>query len=167
MSIRMKLTFKLIDRSDLLTIGDIYNYYVLNTTVTFRRDPVGLDELKRMYRLDDGRFRTYLINDGTETAGYCGYGPYKLHEGYERTAGIFIYLRPDKIARGIGTMALRYLERVAREHGISVLLAYITAGNVNSDKLLKKQGYEQVAHFKRIGEKFNKTLDVTFYQKEL
>jgi phosphinothricin acetyltransferase len=48
---------------------------------------------------------------------------------------------------------------------ISVLIGMITGENVASIKLFKACGYEKCAHFKEVGQKFNKLLDVVAYQK--
>jgi phosphinothricin acetyltransferase len=163
----MKLTFITINPADFHIIKDIYDYYILNSTATFRTKPVGLEEIKKLYPVDNERFKTYLIKAEDEIAGFCSIGPYKLSEGYERTALIRVFLKPDKISTGIGTQAVHYLEKVARNHNIKVLLAFITAGNRASERLVEKLDYIRCAHFKRIGEKFNEILDLVVYQKEL
>ena len=107
-----------------------------------------------------------IIHEGY-AVGYCALGPYKKKKAYNRTAEICIYLKPENIDKGIGTRAVRYIEKTARENGIKILLAFITAENEPSVRLFKKLGYYQCAHFKKIGEKFNRVLDVLVYQKEI
>jgi len=60
---------------------------------------------------------------------------------------------------------LEYLEKVAKRNGISVLIGIISGDNENSIRLIENCGYEKCGHFKQIGEKFNKILDVVSYQK--
>jgi phosphinothricin acetyltransferase len=139
----------------------------MNSTATFRTKTVGLEEIKKLYPIENGRYKTFVIKEENEIAGFCAFGPYKLSEGYERTALISVFLKPEKISRGIGTQAVQYLEQAARTHNIKILLAFITAGNRISEKLVEKLDYIRCAHFKRIGEKFNEVLDVVVYQKEL
>jgi phosphinothricin acetyltransferase len=38
---------------------------------------------------------------------------------------------------------------------------------VHSIKLFQKLGYEKCAHFKRVGEKWGRVIDVVFFQKSL
>jgi phosphinothricin acetyltransferase len=47
------------------------------------------------------------------------------------------------------------------------MFAFITAENEMSVKLFEKLGYDPCSHFKNIGEKFNRLLDVQVFQKEL
>ena len=67
----------------------------------------------------------------------------------------------------IGNEVLAYLENMARNAGISVVIGIISGDNGSSIKLFEKNGYEKYGHFKQIGEKFNKILDVVYYQKIL
>jgi phosphinothricin acetyltransferase len=76
-----------------------------------------------------------------------------------------IYLKPEYTGKGIGKTAIDYLENVARQNGISVLIGIISGDNESSQKTFQKSGYEKCGHFKQIGEKFNKILDVVTYQK--
>jgi len=47
------------------------------------------------------------------------------------------------------------------------LIAIVTGDNAESIALFEKSGYIRCAHFKNIGEKFNKVLDVLAFQKEI
>lgn len=44
------------------------------------------------------------------------------------------------------------------------LIACITEGNENSFRLHRKLGFKQVSHFKKVGMKFNRFLDVIDYE---
>jgi phosphinothricin acetyltransferase len=60
---------------------------------------------------------------------------------------------------------LKLLEPVAKNSEICVLIGIITGENKASIRLFEKCGYEKCAHFKKVGEKFNRLLDVVAYQK--
>ena len=46
-------------------------------------------------------------------------------------------------------------------------MGIITAENESSVKLFERMGYEKCGHFKQVGEKFGRILDVVAYQKLL
>jgi phosphinothricin acetyltransferase len=100
-----------------------------------------------------------------ECCGFCYFSQYKKRQAYDRTAEISLYLKPEYTGRGIGKDVLTYLENVAKQNGISVLIGIISGDNENSIKLFERTGYEKCAHFRQVGEKFNKILDVVSYQK--
>jgi len=78
-----------------------------------------------------------------------------------------IYLKPEFCNKGIGKIALEHLEKKAGENGIRNLIGIITGDNEGSIALFEKSGYLKCAHFKNVGEKFNKVLDVVAFQKEI
>jgi len=59
-----------------------------------------------------------------------------------RTATVSIHLAPESRGRGIGPDALRALETLARDLGISRLLAAVKADNGASLRAFRKAGFE-------------------------
>ncbi len=163
----MEVRFNYVKNSDFSVIKEIYNYYVLNTTVTFHIKPVDTDELKRSIYISHPKYRSILIKSGDATCGYGYLTQYKDREAYMNTAEISIYLKPEYTGKGIGRKAVTFLEKEAGKNGIRVLLAIICGDNLGSIKFFESLNYEKCAHFKRVGEKFGKRLDVVAYQKEI
>ena len=56
------------------------------------------------------------------------------------------------------------LINASKELGIHTIVAGIDADNVVSIQLHKKFGFTEVAHFKQVGWKFDKWLDLKFMQ---
>jgi L-amino acid N-acyltransferase YncA len=163
----MKISFCDLRESDLKSVLDLYNYYVLNTTVTFQIKPANTDDLKRSFFIDHARYKSVLINCDNAICGYCFFTQYRKKEAYDNTAEVGIYLKPEYTGRGIGLKAISHIEQKARENGIKVLLAFISGNNKESIGFFEKLGYWKCAHFKNVGEKFGKRLDVVAYEKEL
>lgn len=58
------------------------------------------------------------------------------------------------------------MEEDARKTGvIKVFIGIISVDNSGSVKLFENAGYVKCAHFRNVGEKFGKILDVVAYQK--
>ena len=163
----MEVRFENIKNSDFEAIKDIYNYYVLNTTVTFHIKPVDIDELKRNIYVNHPRYKSILIKSEDVICGFGYVTRYKNREAYMNTAEISIYLKPEYVGKGIGKSAVTFLEEKVRECVIKVLLAIISGDNSGSINFFESLNYEKCAHFKRVGEKFGKRLDVVAYEKEL
>ncbi|MEP7322856.1 MAG: N-acetyltransferase family protein [Saprospiraceae bacterium] len=163
----MNLSFVPIREDDLSTIKDINDWYILNTTATYYTEPITFDQLKEVIYFNHPRYKSYLIYDDTDTVGYCYLTHYKKRPAYDRTTEITIYLHKDHCHRGIGSIALEYLEKQAIETGLKNLVAGISADNTASLALFEKSGYIKCAHFKNVGEKFGMILDVVYYQKEI
>ncbi len=152
---------------DLAIVKEIYDYYIINSTSTYYTEPISIDGLREFIFVGHEKYKSFLIETGKEICGFCYISPYKKRQAYNRTAEISLYLRPEFTGKGIGKIALNFLGTVAVNNGISVLIGIISGDNENSIKLFEKCGYEKCAHFKKIGEKFNKILDVVCYEKVL
>jgi L-amino acid N-acyltransferase len=66
--------------------------------------------------------------------------------------------------KGIGKLLIPPLIDAARQLQMHTLLAGIDATNEASLKLHKFFGFEEVAHFKQVGYKFGRWLDLKFLQ---
>ena len=161
----MKIEFVDLVEAHLVIVKDIYNYYIENTTATYYTEKISINELKEFIPIQNNKYKSFLINIDNECCGFCYYSQYKKRQAYDRTAELSIYLKPEYTGKGIGKTAIDYLENVARQNGISVLIGIISGDNESSQKTFQKSGYEKCGHFKQIGEKFNKILDVVNYQK--
>ncbi|MDX9905133.1 MAG: N-acetyltransferase family protein [Bacteroidales bacterium] len=163
----MNIRFTEITEADFAAIKEIYDYYILTSTSTYYTELISIDELKQFIPLNSQRYKSYMIEVDDECCGFCYLSQYKKRQAYDRTAEISIYLKNGFGGRGIGRKALDYLESVAREKRIHVLLAIISGDNTASIKLFESAGYEKCGHLKQIGEKFHRVLDVLFYQRFL
>ena len=102
-----------------------------------------------------------------EVAGFCFLSQFKKHESYDRTAEVGVYLKPEHIREGLGTRAVAHLEQVAVAGGLKMLLASISGENDGSIAFFRMLGWQQCAHFREIGEKWGRRIDVVFFQKSL
>lgn len=162
----MHINFTELSEQDLPEVKKIYDWYIKNSTATFHTEPVMIDELKEFIYIGHPLYKSYLIST-SDIAGYCFITYYKKRQAYARTAEVTIYLKPEFCHKGIGKIALDYLEKKAGESGIKNLIGIISGDNQGSIALFEKSGYLKCAHFKNVGEKFNKVLDVVAFQKEI
>ncbi|MBX2969405.1 MAG: N-acetyltransferase [Cyclobacteriaceae bacterium] len=163
----MQVSFTPLTPGEIHEIKAIYDWYIKNSTATFHTEPVTPEQLQEFIFIKHPLYKSYLIYGDDLLAGYCFLTYHKKRPAYDRTAEISIYLKPEFAGRGIGKAALRYLEDVAKEVGLKNLVGVITGDNLSSMALFEKAGFVKCAHFKNVGEKFGKVLDVVAYQKEI
>lgn len=86
----MNITFKEADTSDLNTIRDIYNAYILQSTATFHTEEVNISELYELIYLHHPRYASFIILWDDEVAGYCFHAPQKKAslQPYSRNIGL-------------------------------------------------------------------------------
>ncbi|MCF8018682.1 MAG: GNAT family N-acetyltransferase [Vallitaleaceae bacterium] len=113
------------------------------------------------------RFPSYKILFEGKFVGYVLMNRYKPREAYDQTAEVTVYIDEAYHGRGIGYASLKYIETFAKNHSFRALLGVICAENTGSIKLFERLGYFKCAHFKEVGKKFDRLLDVVIYEKLL
>lgn len=157
--------FEKVKEEDLPHLLDIYTYYVLNTTATFHEKPLSIDEMKELVVFKDIKYETFVIKGRTGILGYVILTQHKKREAYDSTGEVTVYLKSDCISKGIGSLAVNFIEDVAKKKGFHVLIATICGENQKSIRVFEKNGYVKCAHYKEVGRKFGNWLDVVAYQK--
>ena len=163
----MDIAFSAIKEEDFTAIKEIYDWYIAHSTATFHTEPIRISQLQEFIFVNHPVYNSYLVFDGEELAGYCFLTYYKNRQAYDRTAEVTIYLKPEFCGKGIGKIAMIHLEQIARQNGLKNLIGIISGDNDGSIALFEKSGYSKCAHFKNVGEKFDKVLDVVAFQKEI
>ena len=153
--------------SDASAIVEIYNEYILNTTISFEMEPLSVEQMRR--RIEDiSAHCPYLVwEEDDEIAGYCYAHPWKERAAYHNTLETTIYLAPKYFHKGIGTKLMNRLIEDCRKMGFRVLIACITANNDVSIELHRRLGFKKVSHFEQVGEKLGQVLDVIDMQLTL
>ena len=151
--------------ADSAAIAAIYNHYVLNTTATFEERAVPEGEIGERVRNIIGLGLPWIVAaDRGEVIGYSYATPWKARSAYRYTVEVAIYVSPSDQGRGWGTRLYRHLFAELKEAGVHAVLAGITLPNDPSVALHEKLGMVKVAHLKEVGLKFDRWLDVGYWQ---
>lgn len=157
-----------VQESDLPAIVEIYNPYIIGTTVSFEEVPVTVLEMQRRYHEVQAQGLPWLcaeLEDRLE--GYAYASRWRERSAYRFTAESTIYLRQDHTGRGIGKLLYSTLLEQVRAAGMHQVIGVITLPNPASVGLHEKLGYVKVAHFSQVGFKFDDWLDVGYWQLAL
>ncbi|MDN4619973.1 GNAT family N-acetyltransferase [Paenibacillus sp. PsM32] len=170
--------FEPIEEQHLPEVLSIYNHYVEHTTVSFHTETLSLEQMRVQIMNVPTHYKSYVIIDepssDTESAsslsssGIAGYilmTQHKNKQAYDVTAEVTVYLKPGQTGRGLGGKSLSFLEQAGIDSGFHVLIATVCTENVNSIALFERYGYEKCAHFREVGYKFGRRLDIASYQK--
>ena len=110
----MKIELTDLGTEDYGCVKEIYDHYILNSTVTFHKKRVSLKELKKIIRSGHPKYKSYLIRTDRRICGFCYFSPFNNRPGYDRTAEVTIYLKAMFFGRGIGAIVLAKMETIAR-----------------------------------------------------
>lgn len=156
-----------IEKEDVLSCLEIYNYYITDTTVTFEEEPLSFDGfLNRVERIKRA-YPYFVAESGGAVLGYAYLDMYNERSAYRHTADLSIYLDVNAQKHGIGSMLLKSVENAGRKIGINNIVSLITGENGKSVAFHEKHGYRLVGTLEKVGLKFDKRLDVLIYQKEI
>ena len=150
--------------SDAASIADIYNYYILNTVITFELDPITPQEIiKRMEKHKETG--PYLVSEEEgEVIGYAYASKFRERPAYEHSVETSIYLKNGCGGKGLGTrLYAELLSQTALQR--HTIIGGIALPNEASVRLHEKCGFKKVGHFSEVGRKFGKWIDVGFWQK--
>ena len=157
--------FERITEEHIDEVREIYLYYIKNSTATFHKKEITRAEMTDLVLFKSPKYESYIIKLEKEICGYVILAQYKIREAFDQTAEITLYLKNGYEGRGIGKKAVIFIEERAKIKGIHTLIALICGENTGSIALFKKCGYNKCAHYKEIGNKFGRWLDLLSYQK--
>ncbi len=152
---------------DAFRIAEIYGHYVRNTTVTFEIVPPTPDEIAERIRDVRGKHAWLLAEEGGTVLGYAYATFFKKRAAYRFSAEVTVYVDVNHIGKGIGRALLGELLERLRQLGYVHALGCIALPNPGSVKLHEKYGFDKVAHFKQLGYKLGKWIDVGYWQKQI
>lgn len=152
---------------DIEQITAIYNWYILNTTITFEFEAITASDMRQ--RVEDKlRSHDWLVGEIDQAIiGYAYYGSFHARPAYRHTVESTIYLAPNHIGQGHGTSLYRQLMQSANDRGFRELIGIIALPNLGSTKLHQKLGFEEKGVLKNVGHKFNQYIDVGMWQKSI
>lgn len=153
-----------LEERDIPAITEIYNHYVLETTVSFEVEALTEEQMRRRAQDIASKFPYFVAEDGGNPVGYCYVHPWKERAAYASTLETTVYLHPARKHTGLGRELMNALIEECRRRGYYTLIACITAENAESRAFHTSLGFRQVSLFKGVGHKFNRRLDVVDYQ---
>ncbi|MGN6314179.1 MAG: arsinothricin resistance N-acetyltransferase ArsN1 family B [Rhodanobacteraceae bacterium] len=145
-------------------ICEIYNHYVTKTVVTFEEQPVPADEMRARIAMVAGNFPWLVLERDGEVAGYAYAAPWKARTGYRFSVESSIYLASEYVGRGFGRALYGALLRALPPLGIKCVIGGAALPNPGSVALHEKLGFSKVAHFRQVGRKFDRWIDVGYWQ---
>lgn len=150
---------------DAKSICDIYNYYIKDTIITFEDEVVSEKEIKERISKILKKGYPYIVyeEDGC-VVGYAYVDNWRTRKAYDITLETSIYLDKDSIGKGIGRILYQELINKARQINIYSLIGVVSLPNEPSQKIHADLGFELIGNFKESGRKFDKLIDVEFWQ---
>lgn len=145
-------------------LADIYNHYIVNTCNTFEETALGEEDFKNRIQNHNPKLPWLVFETNDRVIGYAYATDWKLRSAYKFTVESSIYLDVNSLQKGIGTQLYQSLIDQLIRLKIHAVIGGIALPNPNSIKFHEKMGFKQIAHFKEVGFKFNRWVDVGYWE---
>lgn len=150
---------------DSLAIASLYNHYVLNSHATFEEIPVTSEDMAmRIERILADSLPWLVMEDNGNSIGFARALPWRERSAYRFSVETSIYLSPACTGKGQGFQLYSALLSRLKALGVHAVMAGIALPNPASVALHHKLGYKKVAHFKEVGWKFDRWIDVEYWE---
>jgi phosphinothricin acetyltransferase len=151
--------------SDVPGVLAIYNDVIATSTAIYVDQPVALQDRIDWFRARRAQGYPVLVAvDETGVAGYASYGDFRAFPGYRYTVEHSVHVRADRRAAGVGAALMGALIPLAAGQGKHMMIAAIDAANTGSIRFHGRFGFVAAGHFREVGVKFGRWLDVVFMQ---
>lgn len=153
--------------ADAESIARIYNQYIARSTVTFEESRLEAVDLEDRIRKLFNDYPWLVFESEGMVRGYAYAGPYHARVAYRHTVEISVYVEEGFERRGIGRRLYETLFPLLKASDVHTLIAGIALPNPGSVALHERFGMEKVAHFREVGRKFDRWIDVGHWQRIL
>lgn len=149
---------------DASAITEIYNYYILNSVSTFEESCIDVNFFEEKIQTTYAKFPCLVYEINNIIVGYACASQWKPRSGYRYTAEVSIYLKNNTVEKGIGSILYQELINQLKEMNFNAIIGGISLPNTPCMRLHEKFGFEKIAHFKKVGYKFEKWVDVGYWE---
>jgi len=148
--------------ADATALCALYNHYIKTSIVTFEEEPVTVEDLRHRIETILEAYPWLVYEEAGTISGRVYAGPWKMRNAYRFSAETTVYLDEAFHGKGIGTALYETLFQDLRNRDINAVMAGIALPNDGGVALHEKVAFRKVAHFEKVGWKFNKWIDVAY-----
>jgi L-amino acid N-acyltransferase YncA len=144
----------------------IFNDAILNSTALYDYKPRTKEMMTAWFDIKaKGKYPIIgMENDAGELMGFGSYGTFRAFPAYQYTVEHSVYVDVRFRGQGVGKRLLREIITAAQQQDYHVLVGAIDASNAVSIRLHEALGFTQCGTIRQAGFKFNRWLDLVFYQ---
>jgi phosphinothricin acetyltransferase len=138
--------------SDLAAIVAVYNASIPDRRATADLDPVSLDSRMSWFQNHNPQHRPIWVVEiaGGEVVGWLSFQSFYGRPAYQATAELSIYIAPAYRHQGLGQQLLSQAINQCPRLGLTTLLGFVFAHNLDSLKLFQKFRFQQWGYLPRV-----------------
>jgi phosphinothricin acetyltransferase len=153
---------------DAAQIAGIYAHHVLNGTASYELEPPTADDTAAKIERITSRVWPFLVAvEEGKVVGYAYAEQLRDRPAYRFTCENSIYVRADRLGRGIGKLLLTRLCHRCEALGFRQMVAVIGGAEPASIGLHESCGFHVVGRLSSVGWKKGRWLDTVYMQRSL
>lgn len=154
--------------ADAAAIVEIYNHFILTTTITFEEEPVSESAMRqRIAEVRDAGLPWLVATLNGKVAAFAYATKWRARAAYRFAVETSVYVHKDRAGSKLGSTIYKNLIERLRAGGFHLAIGGIALPNEASVALHEKMGFRKVAHFEEVGKKFDRWVDVGYWQLTL
>jgi len=151
--------------ADAAAICLIYNYYVLNTTISFEEEAV--EPAVMAERIAANRWPWLVLEVDGVVLAYAYATQWRTRPAYRHAVESSVYVAIDAAGRGLGRRVYQALLEQLAGLDLHCVIGGIAQPNLASVALHQALGFRRVASFEEVGWKQQRWIDVEYWQLKL
>ncbi|MGF1689205.1 N-acetyltransferase family protein [Photobacterium japonica] len=147
----------------------IFNEAIAHSTALYEYEPRTLAVMENWFHgKTKGDFPVVgAFDQQGKLMGFASYGRFREQPAFQFTVENSIYLDAKYRGKGVATELMKTLIVLAQHQGYQTMVGAIDLENIASLRLHQKFGFEEAGIIKQAGFKFDRWLDLAFYQLQL
>lgn len=149
-------------------IATIYAHHVRTGTASFDNEGPSVEIWQaKIADITACGWPFIVATDADGVIGYACATQFRDRPAYAHTCENSVYVHPDCVGRGVGTVLMSALIERAAATGFHQMIAVIGGGEPASIALHTKAGFRHAGRMERVGMKFGRLLDTVYMQRGL
>jgi phosphinothricin acetyltransferase len=144
---------------------NIYNQGMEDRIATLEPETKDLSYMKNWYDQHKGRYKIMVVEQEGHVLGWASINHYNNRCSYAGVGDLSIYIARDHRGKGVGSLLLKEMEKVAIENGFYKIVLFTFPLNMIGQALYKKNGFRKVGIFENQGMLDGKFVDVMAMEK--
>jgi phosphinothricin acetyltransferase len=162
-------TIRRAEQRDVKPLLDLYNYYVVQTPITFDIEPRTLEQRQAWFETfrPNGPYQCFVAERNGVVIGWASSGKFKDRAAYDTSVETSVYIAAGEQRRGIGRLLYQTLFAALAETDLHRAYAGITLPNDASEGLHRSFGFYRYGVSRQTGRKLGRYWDVAWYERAL
>lgn len=152
---------------DAKAILQIYEPYILDTSITFETEIIPVEEMRRRIETVTKQFPWLVCEEDGRILGYAYCTRFKERAAFDWDCECSVYIDESAHRMGIASALYTELFKLVKQQGYFNIYALITYNHKSSEELHIKFGFKKVGVYQKTGYKMGQWWDLLVMVKNL